>query len=320
MLVYGSRCADLNEPALRFSAAERACTRPTPSACRRRGSFVGSLRFIICQERRYDRSVIEPFKGSTRLPVDKSRQRNGDRAFRDYSTVRSLLLASMISRGWQIKREREREEVGFSATISAEVNIVAGRGAFSEVGLCGGCRRGETRQVGRKPNEGAGGSYVKKMKSLVLEQWAMTCAPGSIHVLLPVTRRLIDSQPSCSVNVVYRVSSSAGRRSLGLCRLCRLCRRRLGEDAPASPRRRSCIVRRRRNDPRKVVKHTGTLARANFNADREREKERERGREPSSCHDRFKIRRRFVAPVTTFSLNLHRREIFTFRVIFNGVS
>lgn len=43
--------------------------------------------------------------------------------------------------------------------------------------------------------------------SLVLEQWGMTRASGSVHVLLPVTRRLIDSQPSCSVNVVYRVSS-----------------------------------------------------------------------------------------------------------------
>lgn len=55
--------------------------------------------------------------------------------------------------------------------------------------------------------------------SLVLEQWGMTRASGSVHVLLPVTRRLIDSQPSCSVNVVYRVSSRSR---------CRVCRR-LGE-------------------------------------------------------------------------------------------
>lgn len=56
----------------------------------------------------------------------------------------------------------------------------------------------------------------------------MTRASGSVHVLLPVTRRLIDSQPSCSVNVVYRVSSRPR---------CRVCRR-LGESRRRRRRRR----------------------------------------------------------------------------------
>lgn len=56
-----------------------------------------------------------------------------------------------------------------------------------------------------KPNEGAGGSYVKKMKSRVMEQWVVTCAQGSVHVLLPVTRRLIDSQTTPFSSLVFNV-------------------------------------------------------------------------------------------------------------------
>lgn len=98
--------------------------------------------------------------------------------------------------------------------------------------------------------------------SLVLEQWGTTRASGSVHVLLPVTRRLIDSQPSCSVNVVYRVSSRPR---------CRV-RRRLGESRRRLVDARLVVfVRRRRNDLQRVVKYTGTLEPrgANFNADTE---------------------------------------------------
>lgn len=108
-------------------------------------------------------------------------------------------------------------------------------------------RRGGCRWLVRREDEVS--------LSLVLEQWGMTCASGSVHVLLPVTRRLIDSQPSCSVNVVYRVSSRVCRR-LGESR-----RRRL-VDA-----RVVVFVRRRRNDLRRVVKYK--QVRANFDADTE---------------------------------------------------
>lgn len=108
-------------------------------------------------------------------------------------------------------------------------------------------RRGGCRWLVRREDEVS--------LSLVLEQWGMTCASESVHVLLPVTRRLIDSQPSCSVNVVYRVSSRVCRR-LGESR-----RRRL-VDA-----RVVVFVRRRRNDLRRVVKYK--QVRANFDADTE---------------------------------------------------
>lgn len=77
--------------------------------------------------------------------------------------------------------------------------------------------------------------------SLVLEQWGMTRASGSVHVLLPVTRRLIDSQPSCSVNVVYRVSSRSR---------CRVCRR-LGE----SRRRLRSTSTKRSTKSRKIRRY-----------------------------------------------------------------
>lgn len=77
--------------------------------------------------------------------------------------------------------------------------------------------------------------------SLVMEQWGMTRASGSVHVLLPVTRRLIDSQPSCSVNVVYRVSSRSR---------CRVCRR-LGE----SRRRLRSTSTKRSTKSRKIRRY-----------------------------------------------------------------
>lgn len=108
-------------------------------------------------------------------------------------------------------------------------------------------RRGGCRWLVRREDEVS--------LSLVLEQWGMTCASESVHVLLPVTRRLIDSQPSCSVNVVYRVSSRVCRR-LGESRRRRLVDARL-----------VVFVRRRRNDLRRVVKYK--QVRANFDADTE---------------------------------------------------
>lgn len=108
-------------------------------------------------------------------------------------------------------------------------------------------RRGGCRWLVRREDE------VSLSLSLVLEQWGMTCASGSVHVLLPVTRRLIDSQPSCSVNVVYRVSSRVCRR-LGESRRRRLVDARL-----------VVFVRRRRNDLRRVVKYK--QVRANFDAE-----------------------------------------------------
>lgn len=80
------------------SRLKHARTRPTPSACRRRGSFIGSLRFIICQKRRYDRSVIEPFKGSARPLINKSWHLNGDRSFHRISRSRHYEDFSMIHR------------------------------------------------------------------------------------------------------------------------------------------------------------------------------------------------------------------------------
>lgn len=105
----------------------------------------------------------------------------------------------------------------------------------------------------------------------------MTCAPGSMHVLLPVTRRLIDSQPPCTVNVVYR-ASSAKRFS------------------------RSPSTERFTKSRKTRASRRGENFKRGYN------------RVPPFTTDRSEIRRR-VSPAT-FSLNLDRREIFTFRVLY----
>ena len=170
--------------------------RPTTSACRLPTDLSsGRYDFIIC---RRIRAIAAKHFQRSRLSRGKVLRVKRSNWWRGDSTVNLQLSAVCLGRA---ARTRGR--------LAARVNIVVGSRAETHT----------QQRVRRKPNKGAGGSYVKKMKSLVLEQWAMTCAPGSIHVLLPVTRRLIDSQPSCSVNVVYRVSSCAAV-------LCRRRRRR----------------------------------------------------------------------------------------------